>query len=55
MFLKNPIKGCQNEQCFFKRPKIMVFEILTFDFLSRGKKDTINYCLYECNHIVMKN
>ena len=47
----------------------MVFEILTFDFylekkrqlkttvymnLSRGKKATVNYCLYECKHIIMK-
>ena len=25
-----------------------------FWFLSRGKKATVNYCLYECKHIIMK-
>ena len=41
MFLKNPIKRCQIRQksaIIFKRRKIMVFEILTFDFYLEEKR-----------------
>ena len=39
----------------FKRWNIMAFEILTSDFWSRGKTPIINYCLYECKHIITEN
>ena len=29
----------------------MIFEILTFDFYLEA---IVNYCLYECNHIILK-
>ena len=32
----------------------MGFEILTFDFYLEENKATVNYCLYECNHFLMK-
>ena len=41
IFLKNPTKRCLSRQrwaIFLKTHKIMVFEILTFDFYPEGKR-----------------
>ena len=37
-----------------KSCKLMVFEILTFDFYLEKIKGTVNYCLFERKHIIMK-
>ena len=39
---------------FFKRRKIIAFEILTFDFHIEKKKASVNYYLQKCKHMVMK-
>ena len=39
---------------FFRTCKIMVVESLTFEFYLKEKKATVNYCLYECKHIIME-
>ena len=36
---------------FFKTRKIMVFEILNFDFYQEKKKATVSYCLYGYKHM----
>ena len=40
---------------FFQKAQNHGFWNFDFWFLSRGKKETVNYCLYECKHIIMKN
>ena len=37
-----------------KSCKLMVFEILAFDFYLEKSKGTVNYCLFERKHIIMK-
>ena len=49
MFLKRPIKGAKvskNEQFFSKYAKSWI--------LSRGKRATVNYFLYECKNITVE-
>ena len=39
---------------FFQKTQNHGFWHFDFWCLSRGKKATVNYCLYECKHIIMK-
>ena len=56
MFLKNPILGAKvgKNKHFFQNAQNHGFWSLDFLLLSIGKKATVNYCLYECKHIIMK-
>ena len=57
MFLKNPLKDGKvgkNKLLFFKMRKTMVFEILRFHFYLEELKATVNFCFYECKHIITK-
>ena len=38
MFLKNPVKKCKAGKSFFPDVAIMFFEILTFDFYPKEKR-----------------
>ena len=40
---------------FFQNTQNHGFWNFDFWFLSRGKKAAVNYFLYECKHIIMKN
>ena len=58
MFLKKSYKKVLKRakmSNFFQNAQNHGFWNSDFWFLLIGKKTTLNYCLYQCKHIIMKN